>query len=195
MGAFRHLLEDHVSIIVFRTLYHIPTNVEVRPDSPTNGFVFHNGWIPFWLVTAVEAGVRFPLHPLLRNCLQEWNLCPFQLLPNGYKIIMGVVQLNRILGMSLGVLYIEEVYDLCKSTDGNSYYLQLRIDRAAFVTALEDSYQYAGDDRVFVRGEWEFGESETSRSVQIPRKMGTPPSKGQSLFCFSFSSFFLYLPD
>ncbi|XXG39625.1 hypothetical protein AAC387_Pa01g0539 [Persea americana] len=49
---------------------------------------------------------------------------------------MGVVQLNRILGINLGVSDNEEVYDLCKSTDGNSYYLQLRVGRAAFITAL-----------------------------------------------------------
>ena len=85
------MLEDHVSIIIFRTQYNIPANVEVKPDSPTDGFVFHNGWMPFWLVTVVEAGVRFPLHLLLRDCLREWHLCPYQLLPNGYKIIMGLV--------------------------------------------------------------------------------------------------------
>ena len=91
-------------------------------------------------------GVRFPLHPLLKDCLREWNLCPCQLLPNGYKIIMGIVQLNRVLGISLGVLDIEDAYDLCKSTDGNSYYLRLRVGRAGFVTALEDSNWYAADD-------------------------------------------------
>ena len=69
MGAFRHMLEDLVAIVVFRTQYNIPANVEVRPDDPTDGYVFHNGWMLFWLVTVVEVGVRFPLHPLLRDCL------------------------------------------------------------------------------------------------------------------------------
>ena len=91
---------------------------------------------------------------------------------------MGVVQLNRILGISLGVSDIEDVYDLFKSTDENSYYLRLRIGRVGFVTALKDSYRYAGDDRVFIRGEWEFKDSEASTTVRIPPKMGTPPSKG-----------------
>ncbi|XXG88268.1 hypothetical protein AAC387_Pa12g0501 [Persea americana] len=149
--------------------------------------------MPFWLVTVVEVGVRFPLHPLLRDCLWEWYICPCQLLPNGYKIIMGVVQLNKILGISLDVSDIEDVYDLCKSVDGNSYYLRLRTGQVGFVITLEDSYRYAGDDRVFVRWEWEFSESETSRSIRIPRKMETPPSKGQNLFGFRFSIlFYLY---
>ena len=151
--------------------------------------------MPFWLVTVVEAGVRFPLHPLLRHCLREWNLCPCQLLPNGYKIIMGAVQLNGILGISLGVLDIEDANDLCKSIDGNSYYLRLRVGRAGFITALEDSNWYTRDDRVLVKGEWEFDELETSRMIQIPRKMGTPPSKGRSLFGLWFSLSFLYLSN
>ena len=172
------MLEDPVAITVFRTQYDIPANIEVRPNAPTDGYVFHNGWMPFWLVTIVEAGVWFPFHPLLRDCLWEWHLCPWQLLPNGYKIITRVVQLNRILGISLGVSDIEDVYGLCKSADRNSYYLWLRTGQASFVTTLEDSYRYAGDDRVFARGEWEFSESKMSRLIRIPRKMGTPPSKG-----------------
>ncbi|XXG88384.1 hypothetical protein AAC387_Pa12g0598 [Persea americana] len=146
MGVYRHLLGYQVSVAVFRNLYSIPANVEVRPDGPNDGFVMDDGWMPLWLVTVVEAGVRFPFQPLLRDCLREWNLCPCQLLPNGYKIIMGAVQLNRILGINLGVPDIEDTYDLCKSTDGNAYYLRLRVGRAGFVTVLEDSNRYVGED-------------------------------------------------
>ena len=99
-------------------------------------------------------------------------------MPNSFKIIMGSVQLNRILGINLGVSDIEDVYDLCKSGDGNSYYLQIRSGQAGFVTMLEDSYRYVGDYRIFVKGEWEFSESETRRSLRIARRLGTPPSKG-----------------
>ena len=115
MGVYRHLVGDPVSITLFRKMYKIPANVEVRPDGPDDGFVMDDGWMPFWLVAIVEAGVRFPLHSLLRDCLREWNLSPCQLLPNGYKIIMGAVRLNEILGINLSVPDIEETYDLCKS--------------------------------------------------------------------------------
>ena len=103
MGIYRHLLGDPGSIAYFRNAYKIPANVEVRPDGPDDGLAYRDGWMPFWLVSVVEGGVRFPLHPLVRDCLREWRLCPCQLLPNGYKIIMGVVRLNEILGIGLGV--------------------------------------------------------------------------------------------
>ena len=116
------MLEDPHAIAVFRAQYRIPTNVEVRLDNPEDPFddlVFHNSWMSFWLMTVIEGGVRFPLHPLLRDCLWEWNLCPCQLMPNAFKIIMGVVELNRILGINLGVSDIEDVYNMCKYVDEN----------------------------------------------------------------------------
>ena len=70
-------------------------------------------------------------------------------MPNGLKMIMGVVELNRILGINLGVPDIEDVYDLCKS--GDVYYLRVRVKRSGFVTDLEDSNRYVADNRVFVR--------------------------------------------
>ena len=113
-------------------------------------------------------------------------------MPNGFKIIMGVVELNRILGFNLGVNDIEDVYDLCKSRD--VYYLRVRANRSDFVTALEDSNRYAGDDRLFVSGEWEFGESKplASRAVRIPRRFGDPPSKDRNLLACLSS---LFPPD
>ena len=154
MGIYRHLLGDPGSIAYFRDAYKIPANVEVRLDGPDDGLAYRDGWMPFWLVSVVEGGVRFPLHPLVRDCLREWRLCPCQLLPNGYKIIMGVVRLNEILDIGLGVPDIEDTYDLCKSAEGDTYYLRLRVRRTGFVTALEDSNKYAGEDRVLVRGGW-----------------------------------------
>ncbi|XXG85597.1 hypothetical protein AAC387_Pa11g0646 [Persea americana] len=176
MGIYRHWLGDPLSIGLFREAYKVPASVEVRPDGPDNGITYHDGWMPFWLVSVVEGGVRFPLHPLLRDCLREWGLSPCQLLPNGYKIIMGAVRLNEILSINLSVPDIEEANDLCKSAEGHTYYLRLRLHRTAFVTALEDSYKYAGEDRVFVRGAWEFGEAEPSTTARIPRRIGVPPS-------------------
>ena len=70
MGVYRHLVENPASLSLFGGMYNIPANVEVRLDT------FDDGWMPFWLVTIVEAGVWFPLHPLLRNCLEQWNLSP-----------------------------------------------------------------------------------------------------------------------
>ena len=99
---------------------------------------------------------------------------------------MRVVRLNEIQDIGLGVPDIEDTYDLCKSAEWDTYYLRLRVRRTGFVTALEDSNKYAGEDRVLVRRGWEFGEAEPATTVRIPRKIGTPPSKDRSPFGLQF---------
>ena len=121
--------------------------------NPFDGLTFTSGWMPFMLLIMIEGGVRFPLHLLLRTCLKKWHLCPCQLMPNGFKIIMGVTKLNRILDINIGVHDIEDVYDLCKSGGGdNTYYLRVKANQECIVNELKDSNRYAGDNRLFVSG-------------------------------------------
>ena len=194
MGVYKHLLGDPASVAAFRHLYSIPANVEVKLDGPNDGLVMDDSWMPFWLVTVVEAGVRFPFHPLIRDCLREWNLCPCQLLPNGYKIIMGAVQLNKILGIDLSVADIEETYDLCKSTYGNTHYLWLRVGRAGFVTVLEDSNRYAGEDRVSSREDGSSARQKLTQQSKSLVKWESLQIKAEVFGLWLFFSF-SYLPD
>eukprot|EP00268_Persea_americana_P018481 TRINITY_DN19218_c0_g3_i1.p1 TRINITY_DN19218_c0_g3~~TRINITY_DN19218_c0_g3_i1.p1 ORF type:complete len:104 (+),score=5.66 TRINITY_DN19218_c0_g3_i1:262-573(+) len=99
-------------------------------------------------------------------------------MPNGFKIIMGVARLNRILGIYLGIHDIKDVYDLCKSGGGdNTYSIRVKANRQCFVNELEDSNRYARDDLLFVWGNLEFGASGVERTYRVPRGFGTPPSK------------------
>lgn len=195
MGIYRDLLGNPKAITDFKVKYQIPDDVQFRLDDPTDpldGYILRDGWMPFPLVAVVEGGVQFPLHPLLRICLHKWNICPYQLSPNGFKIIMGVVVLNRILNADLGIHDIEDTYDLCKS-GGDFYYLRAKAKRGSFVTDLEDSYKYAGDDLLFVMGNWEFGDDEpvAQRLHGVPRDIGIPPSKSlPSLSSFISSCIF-----
>ena len=177
MGCYRYKLNSPEEIARFRGDYHIPDDVNLRLDNNLDGYAFYNGEMPFYLVTIVEGGVRFPLHPLLRECLSRWRLCPCQMLPNSHKIIMGVVELNRLLGTDLGIHDIEHCYDLVKSPNEETYYLRAKKDKECLVNSLEDSNKYAGDDRVFVSGNWEFGAlPEEQRVFRVPTEFGCPPS-------------------
>ena len=109
------MLETPEEIAKFRGDYNIPDNVNLHLDGPLDGYTYYNGEKPFYLVTIVEEGVRFPLHPLLREFLHRWHLYPCQMLPNSYKIIMDIVELNRLLGTDIGIHDIEYCYDLVKS--------------------------------------------------------------------------------
>ena len=81
MGVYRHLLEDPVSVAVFRNLYKIPANVEVRPDGPDDGFVMEDGWMTFWLVSILEGGGPVPPPPTPQGLSPEVELMPLPTAP------------------------------------------------------------------------------------------------------------------
>ena len=113
MGCYRHKLGSPGEIAQFRGDYHIPDDVNLRLDNDLDGYALYNGEMPFYLVTIVEGGVRFPLHPLLRECLFRWRLYPCQM--------MGIIELNRILGTDVDIHNIEHCYDLVKTPGQNTY--------------------------------------------------------------------------
>ena len=48
------------------------------------------GMVCFFEV-AFDNGLRFPLHPFTKRVLQHFNICPSQLAPNGWGILVGLL--------------------------------------------------------------------------------------------------------
>ena len=86
MGIYRHLLGDPASLALFGEMYKIPTNVEVRPDGPEDGITYSDGWMPFWLVSVLEGGIRFPLHPLSGIASGSGGYAPASYCPTDIKL-------------------------------------------------------------------------------------------------------------
>ncbi|RRT31725.1 hypothetical protein B296_00049348 [Ensete ventricosum] len=77
------------------------------------------------LVDALEADLRFPLHPLIEECLRRWRISPSQVAPNSWLYL--VVFLGECRGA--GIIPTRDLFmacfRLCKSR-GN-YYLIARV--------------------------------------------------------------------
>lgn len=57
-----------------------------RADQPPEDCVAVN-------LDTMEAGLRFPLHPVITRLLIEWNITITQLMPNGWHIVMSLLTL------------------------------------------------------------------------------------------------------
>ena len=58
------------------------------------------GWFVFFEV-AFDNGLRFPLHPFIKGVLQHFNICPSQLAPNGWGILVGLLAFFRDRGLGV----------------------------------------------------------------------------------------------
>ena len=136
----------------FRRRYEVPDDVILAlapPDTDTHDQTESRVHVP--LLAVVEGGVRFPLHPLLVEICSICRLTPLQLCPNFYRVVMGVVALNRLLGTNLGWYDIRRLYSVCPTTHG-TYYLKIRDKERRLVTDLPNSCRGENDDFLIVTG-------------------------------------------
>ncbi|GMP72289.1 hypothetical protein CsSME_00030377 [Camellia sinensis var. sinensis] len=106
--------------------YNIPDDVHLelakKGDTPWGEL----DKCPFTVVSIVEGGLRFPVQPLICELLRQTRLCLTQVSNNTYKIINGVAELNRVLGLNLSLAEIFHQYSLSKNKGGLYWYLKVR---------------------------------------------------------------------
>ena len=79
----------------FATHYRPPSDVRIWcPDLLTSCVVPIPNMV--WLFEAVENGLRFPFHPFIKSVLQHFNVCPSQLSPNFWGVLVGLLFFSGI---------------------------------------------------------------------------------------------------
>uniref|UniRef100_A0A2N9I7T1 Uncharacterized protein n=1 Tax=Fagus sylvatica TaxID=28930 RepID=A0A2N9I7T1_FAGSY len=154
-GKLAKYLNTPEAMARFRHHYGVPDDVYLEYRYWEDTLPGEPGDLILPVVIVIEGGVRFPLDPLLTNFLDYFNLSPTQINPNVFRIVMGVVELNRRLGLDLTVYDIMATYSL-RTSSNEAYSLRPRDVENTLVNSLPDTNKDMTDDFLLVRGAWHF---------------------------------------
>ena len=124
---------------------------------------------------AFENNLRFPLHPFIKRVLQHFNVCPSQLSPNFWGVLVGLLVIFRDKG--LGVLSIALFLDFfsVKEAVEGFLYISKRSSVKWIISDLPSSHKFWKERYFFVSGRhWEYNLSYREDTLSVPTVWTTP---------------------
>ena len=117
---------------------------------------------------AFDNGLRFPLHPFIKRVLQHFNVCPSQLSPNCWGILVGLLVFFKDKG--LGVPSIALFLDLFSVKESAEDFLYF--SRRASTLVISDfpsSHRLWKECYFFVSGSnWEYEPLDRDDTLGVP---------------------------
>ena len=136
----------------FATRYGPSSSVRIWCLDLLTSYVVPVPKMVYFFEAAFENGLRFPLHPFIKNVLQHFNVCPSQLSPNFWGVLVGLLVFFRDKG--LGVPSIALLLDLfsVKEASEGFLYISKRAIAKPILSDLPFSHKYWKERYFFVGG-------------------------------------------
>ena len=127
---------------IFATLYGPPSGVQIWcPDILTSYVVFVPKMVFFFEVT-FENGLRFPLHPFIKGVLKHFNVCPSQLSPNFWGVLVGLLVFSRDKGLEVpSIALLLDLFNMKEALEGFLYISKWATTRA-IISDLPSSHKH-----------------------------------------------------
>ena len=136
----------------FSRRYQPPFGVRVwSPDVLTLYVVSVPKMVCFFEV-AFDNGLRFPLHPFIKGVLQHFNVCPSQLAPNGWGILVGLLVFFRDGGLGVPSIALLLYLFSPKETFEGFLYFSRRSGAPLVISDLPSSHRLWKGRYCFVSG-------------------------------------------
>ena len=172
----------------FARRYRPSSGIRVwSPDILTSYVVAVPKMVCFFEVV-FDNGLRFPLHPFIKGVLQHFNVCPSQLSPNCWGILVGLLVFFRDRG--LGVPSVALLLDLfsAKDTAEGFHFFSKRAGAPLVISNLPSSHRLWKERYFFVSGRnWEYDPLDNDDTLGVPVAWTTPENLREYRFVFGYS--------
>ena len=171
--------------VVFAERYRPPPGVQIWTlDVLTFYAASMPGMVCFFEV-AFDNGLLFPLHPFIKRVLQHFNICPSQLAPNGWGILIGLLAFFRDRGLGVpSVALLLRLFSPKDTTEGFIYFSR-RSGAPPVISDLPSSHRSWKGRFFFVSGfNWEYNLSDRDDTLGVPTTWNAPDNLRAYLRCF-----------
>ena len=113
----------------------------------------------FLFEASFENGLRFPLHPFIKNVLQHFNVYSSQLSPNFWGVLVGFLVVFRDKGLGVpSIALLLDFFSVKEATKGFFFlYISKRTNAKLIISDLSSSHKHWKERSFFVSGrDWEY---------------------------------------
>ena len=136
---------------------------------------------------AFDNGLRFPLHHFIKRVLQYFNVCPSQLTPNGWGILVGLLAFFRDRGLGVPSVALLLYLFSPKETAEGFLYFSWRAGAPLVISDLPSSHRLWKGRYFFVSvRNWEYDPSDKDDTLGVPVAWTTPENLRECSLCFLY---------
>ena len=139
----------------------------------------------YFFEVACDNGLRFPLHPFIKGVLQHFNVCPSQLSPNCWGILVGLLVFFRDRGLGVpSISFFLDLFSTKETTEGFLYFSR-RTGAPVVISDLPSSHRL-WKERYFLISDhnWEYDPLDKDGTLGISVTWTTPENLYEYRFVF-----------
>ena len=167
----------------FARRYRPPFGVQVWSLDILTSYMVQVPKMVCFFEAAFDNGLSFPLHPFIKRVLQHFNVCPSQLSPNFWGILIGLLVFFRDKGLGVpSIALFLDLFSVKEATEG-FLYLSKRASAPLIISDLPSSHKFWKERYFFVSGRsWEYDLLDKEDTLGVPAIWTTPENLRELFF-------------
>ena len=169
----------------FAKRYRPPFGVRVWSPYVFTSYVVHVPKMVCFFEVAFDNDLHFPLHPFIKGVLQHFNVCPSQLSPNFWGILVGLMVFFRDKGFGVPSIALFLYLFSAKESAEGFLYLSRRASAPLVIFDLPSSHRLWKERYFFISDRnWEYDPLDKDDTLGVPVAWTTPENLREYRFVF-----------